>query len=98
MFNKFIQRPVLAISLSLGIVFLGLLAMYTRPVAQFPEIAPPRVSIFIEFPGSNADVLVKSTVTILERAINGVQGMQYILSDATSASEAIARDAAVIRV
>jgi len=88
MFNKFIQRPVLAIALSLGLVFLGLLAIETTPVAQFPEIAPPRVSIFIEFPGSNADVLVKSTLTILERAINGVQGMQYILSDATSASEA----------
>ena len=88
MFDKFIRRPVLAIALSVAIVFMGLLAIYTLPVAQFPEIAPPRVSIFIEFPGSNADVLVKSTLTILERAINGVQGMQYMLSDATSASEA----------
>ena len=88
MFNKFIRRPVLAISLSLGIVFMGLLAINNSPVAQFPDIAPPRVNIFIEFPGSNADVLVKSTLTILERAINGVQGMQYILSDATSAGEA----------
>lgn len=88
MFNKFIQRPVLAIAISLGIVFLGLLAIATLPVAQFPEIAPPRVTISIEFPGSNADVLVKSTLTILERAINGVQGMRFIQSDATSASEA----------
>ena len=88
MFNKFIKRPVLAIALSVALVFLGLLAIKTSPVAQFPDIAPPRVSIFIEFPGSNADVLIKSTVTILERAINGVQGMQYILSDATSAGEA----------
>lgn len=88
MFNKFIQRPVLAIVLSLGLVFLGLLAMKTSPVAQFPDIAPPRVSIFIEFPGSNAEVLVKSTLTILEKAINGVQGMQYMLSTASSASEA----------
>ena len=88
MFNKFIKRPVLAIALSIGIVFMGLLAISTSPIAQFPEIAPPRVNIFIEFPGSNADVLVKSTLTILERAINGVQGMQYMLSDATSASEA----------
>ncbi|MFN8286265.1 MAG: efflux RND transporter permease subunit [Chitinophagales bacterium] len=88
MFNAFIQRPVLAIALSIGIVFLGLLAIYTIPVAQFPDIAPPRVTIFIEFPGSNADVLVKSTLVILEREINGVQGMQYMLSDATSASEA----------
>ncbi|MGB4772047.1 MAG: efflux RND transporter permease subunit [Chitinophagaceae bacterium] len=88
MFTKFIHRPVLAIAISLAIVFLGILAIKTRPVAQFPEIAPPRVNIFIEFPGSNAEVLVKSTVTLLERAINGVQGMQYIISDATSASEA----------
>ncbi len=88
MFNKFIQRPVLAIAISLGIIFMGVLAITSRPVAQFPEIAPPRVNIFIEFPGSNAEVLVKSTVTLLERAINGVQGMQYIISDATSASEA----------
>lgn len=88
MFNKFIKRPVLAIALSVLIIFTGLLAIKSSPVAQFPEIAPPRVTIFIEFPGSNADVLVKSTLTILERAINGVQGMQYMLSDATSASEA----------
>ncbi len=88
MFSKFIQRPVLAIALSLAIVFLGILAMFTLPISQFPEIAPPRVSIFIEFPGSNADVLVKSTLTIIERAINGVPGMQYMMSDATSASEA----------
>lgn len=88
MFSKFIKRPVLAIAISLGIIFMGIIAINTRPVSQFPEIAPPRVNIFIEFPGSNADVLVKSTVTLLERAINGVQGMQYIISDATSASEA----------
>ena len=88
MFSKFIQRPVLAIALSLAIVFLGVLAIFTRPISQFPEIAPPRVNIFIEFPGSNADVLVKSTLTIMERAINGVPGMQYMMSDANSASEA----------
>lgn len=88
MFEKFIKRPVLAIALSLALVFAGALAIIQSPVAQFPDIAPPRVTIFIEFPGSNADLLVKSTLTILERAINGVQGMRYMLSDATSASEA----------
>ncbi|MBC9813070.1 efflux RND transporter permease subunit [Crocinitomicaceae bacterium CZZ-1] len=88
MFSKFIQRPVLAISLSLSIIFLGFLAIYTRPVSQFPEIAPPRVNIFIAYPGASADVLVNSTLIPLERAINGVQGMQYIISDATSAGEA----------
>lgn len=88
MFSKFIHRPVLAIAMSLGIIFLGILAIYTRPVSQFPEIAPPRVNIFIAYPGSSADVLVQSTLIPLERAINGVQGMQYIISDATSAGEA----------
>ncbi|HEY0656261.1 MAG TPA: efflux RND transporter permease subunit [Chryseosolibacter sp.] len=88
MFSNFIHRPVLAISLSLAIIFLGVLAIYTRPVSQFPEIAPPRVNIFIAYPGSSADVLVQSTLIPLERAINGVQGMQYIISDATSAGEA----------
>jgi len=88
MFSKFIQRPVLAISLALAIIFLGFLAITTRPVSQFPEIAPPRVNVFIAYPGASADVLVKSTLVPLERAINGVQGMQYIISDATSAGEA----------
>lgn len=88
MFSKFIQRPVLAIAISLGIIFMGLLALSTRPISQFPEIAPPRVMVFIAFPGSSADVLVSSTLIPLERAINGVQGMQYIISDATSAGEA----------
>lgn len=88
MFSKFIQRPVLAIAISLAIIFLGILAINTRPVSQFPEIAPPRVNIFIAFPGSSAEVLVNSTLIPLERAINGVQGMQYIISDATSAGEA----------
>jgi HAE1 family hydrophobic/amphiphilic exporter-1 len=88
MFSKFIQRPVLAISISLTIVFLGILAINTRPVSQFPEIAPPRVNIFIAYPGASAQVLVESTLIPLERAVNGVQGMQYIISDATSAGEA----------
>lgn len=88
MFSKFIQRPVLAISLSLAIIFMGFLAIATRPISQFPDIAPPRVNIFIAYPGASADVLVQSTLIPLERAINGVQGMQYIISDATSAGEA----------
>jgi HAE1 family hydrophobic/amphiphilic exporter-1 len=88
MFSKFIQRPVLAISISIAIVFLGILAINTRPISQFPDIAPPRVNIFIAYPGASAQVLVESTLIPLERAINGVQGMQYITSDATSAGEA----------
>lgn len=79
----------MAIAISLAIIFLGFLAITTRPISQFPEIAPPRVNIFLAFPGASADVLVNSTLIPLERAINGVQGMQYIISDATSAGEAV---------
>ncbi len=88
MLQKFLHRPVLAIVLSSLIVFLGLLAIGTLPVAQFPEIAPPRVIVTIAYPGASADVLVKSTLIPLERSINGVQGAQYVISDATSAGEA----------
>ncbi len=88
MLHRFLKRPVLAIVTSLILVFLGLLAMYTRPVSQFPDIAPPRVMIFIAYPGSSADVLVKSTLIPLERSLNGVPGMKYIVSDSTSAGEA----------
>ncbi|NVB40056.1 efflux RND transporter permease subunit [Pseudenhygromyxa sp. WMMC2535] len=88
MFEKFIHRPVLAIVLSLIVVFLGALAIRERPVSQFPEIAPPRVIVTIAYPGASADVLVKSTLIPLERSINGVQNMKYMISDATSAGEA----------
>jgi len=88
MTSKFIRRPVLAIVLSLLLVFVGLLAMRTRPVSQFPEISPPRVMVSLTFPGASADVLVQSSIITLERSINGVPGMSYMISDATSAGEA----------
>ena len=87
MFKKFIQRPVLAIVISVVIVFMGLLAIKQLPISQFPDIAPTTVNIFIAYPGSSSDVLVKSTLIPLETAINGVPGMRYIASDATSAGE-----------
>ncbi len=88
MTERFIHRPVLAIVLSVLLVFVGLLAMRSLPVSQFPEVAPPRVMVTLDFPGSSADVLVQSSLISLERAINGVPGMAYLLSDATSAGEA----------
>lgn len=88
MTSRFLHRPVLAIVLSLVVVFIGLLAMRSRPISQFPEISPPRVIVTIDFPGASADVLVQSSLITLERAINGVPGMSYITSDATSAGEA----------
>jgi HAE1 family hydrophobic/amphiphilic exporter-1 len=91
MFRNFIHRPVLAIVISVLIVFVGLLAINQLPTAQFPEIAPTTVNIFVSYPGSSADVLTKSTIIQLETAINGVQGMRYIASDATSAGEGTIR-------
>ena len=91
MFKRFIHRPVLAIVVSVIIVFTGLLATKQLPISQFPEIAPTTVNIFIAYPGSSADVLIKSTIIPLETAINGVQGMRYVASDATSAGEGTIR-------
>ncbi|MVM30496.1 efflux RND transporter permease subunit [Spirosoma sp. HMF4905] len=91
MFTQFIRRPVFAIVISIMIVFIGVLAIKQLPISQFPDIAPTTVNIFIDYPGSSADVLVKSTLITLEQAINGVQDMRYIATDATSAGEATLR-------
>jgi len=88
MFSKFIKRPVFAIVISVVIAFLGYLSIRTLPTSQFPEIAPPRVIVTVAYPGASAEVLVQTTLIPLEQAINGVQGMKYIVSDATSAGEA----------
>ncbi|MEZ6186846.1 MAG: efflux RND transporter permease subunit [Planctomycetota bacterium] len=88
MFSRFLHRPVLAIVVSVVLVFLGLMAIRVMPNSQFPEISPPRVLITIAYPGASADVLVRSTLIPLERSINGVPGMKYLISDATSAGEA----------
>src|SRR6185295_14617957 len=82
MFNKFIQRPVLSIVISLIISLLGVLAMTTLPVTQFPSISPPKVNVTAEYPGANGELMIKSVVIPLERAINGVPGMKYMASDA----------------
>ena len=91
MFSQFIRRPVFAIVISIMIVFVGILAIRQLPISQFPDIAPTTVNIFIAYPGASADVLVKSTLITLEQAINGVQDMRYIATDATSAGEATLR-------
>lgn len=88
MFQKFIHRPVLAISISLVIIFMGILAMTNLPKSQFPSVAPPMVVVSIAYPGASAKVLVNSVLIPLEKSINGVPGMRYMTSDATSAGEA----------
>ncbi|MDB5256483.1 MAG: transporter, hydrophobe/amphiphile efflux family [Chitinophagaceae bacterium] len=80
MIRKFIERPILSLVISVFIVLLGLLAMFTLPVTQYPDIAPPAVSVITKYTGANAEVCSKAVVTPLERAINGVPGMTYMSS------------------
>ncbi|WEK37191.1 MAG: efflux RND transporter permease subunit [Candidatus Pseudobacter hemicellulosilyticus] len=88
MFNRFIQRPVLSIVISLIIVFLGVLAITGLPVTQFPSISPPKVNVVADYPGANGELMIKSVIIPLERAINGVPGMKYMASDAGNDGEA----------
>ena len=88
MFSKIIQRPVLAIVISLIIVFLGVLAITQLPVTQFPSISPPMVNVTADYPGANGELMIKAVVIPLEQALNGVQGMKYITSDAGNDGEA----------
>ncbi len=88
MFNKFIQRPVLAIVVSLIIVFLGALSLMNLPITQFPSISPPKVMVKADYPGSNGELMIKSVIIPLERALNGVPGMKYMTSDAGNDGEA----------
>lgn len=88
MFNKFIHRPVLSIVISLILVFMGVLAITKLPVTQFPSISPPKVNITAEYPGANGELMIKSVIIPLERAINGVPGMKYMASDAGNDGEA----------
>ena len=88
MFNIFMKRPVFAIVISIMIIFMGVLAINSLPTSQFPSIAPPRVIVSVSYPGASADVLVKSVLIPMEKAVNGVPGMKYMTSDATSAGEA----------
>ena len=88
MFNKFIHRPVLSIVISLIITFLGVIAIAKLPVTQFPSISPPKVNITADYPGANGELMIKSVIIPLERAINGVPGLKYITSDAGNDGEA----------
>ncbi|MDI9878105.1 efflux RND transporter permease subunit [Flectobacillus longus] len=80
MFSNFINRPVLSLVISIFIVILGLLSMTSLPVTQYPDIAPPAVTVTTKYTGANAEVCAKAVVTPLERAINGVPGMTYMTS------------------
>jgi HAE1 family hydrophobic/amphiphilic exporter-1 len=91
MFTKILYRPALAIVVSVLLLFLGVLGIFTLPVAQFPDVTPPTVEVAIAYPGASANVLVESVLIPLEQSINGVQNMRYMTADATSAGEATIR-------
>lgn len=82
MTGKIIYRPILAIVISLIIVFLGILTLFRLPMTLFPSVAPPEVNVEVEYQGANAETVTKAAIEPLERAINGVPGMKYMSSDA----------------
>ena len=80
MFNYFISRPVFSSVISIAITLIGLLALMTIPVTQYPDIIPPSVIVTTKYTGANAEECTKAVVTPLERAINGVPKMTYMTS------------------
>ena len=78
--DTFIRRPILASVCSLVIILAGAIAIPTLPIAQFPELAPPQVSVGAFYNGANAETVETAVTTPLEQAINGVEGMQYMTS------------------
>jgi multidrug efflux pump len=80
----FIDRPVFATVISIVIVLAGLAAMRALPIAQYPEILPPQVSVSAAYPGASAQVIAETVAAPLEQEINGVEGMIYQLSNSSS--------------
>jgi hydrophobic/amphiphilic exporter-1 (mainly G- bacteria), HAE1 family len=78
--DTFIRRPILATVCSLVIVLAGALAIPTMPVAQYPDVAPPQVTVVAAYTGANAEAVETAVTTPLEQAINGVEGMLYMTS------------------
>lgn len=86
--KHFIERPVLASVISIVIVIAGLIGLTSLPVEQYPDIAPPTVMVRASYPGASAETIQKSVIVPLEEAINGVEDMMYIQSDASNAGSA----------
>jgi len=80
MFITFIRRPIFSLVISLLILLIGILALFNLPISQFPDIAPPCVTVTAKYVGANSEVCTKAVATPLERAINGVPGMTYMSS------------------
>ena len=86
--KTFIDRPILAGVISVMILLVGLIGLSQLPVEQFPEIAPPTVSVSAGYAGANAETVQKSVLVPLEEAINGVENMMYMVSSATNSGSA----------
>ena len=82
--DKFINRPVLSTVISILIVIVGVIGLATLPVTQYPDIAPPTVSVSATYMGANAQTVLNSVVAPLEDQINGVENMMYIQSSASN--------------
>jgi multidrug efflux pump subunit AcrB len=80
----FINRPIFASVLSIVIVLAGGIALFTLPVAQYPEIAPPTVEVSASYPGANAQVVADTVAAPIEQQVNGVEGMMYMSSQCTN--------------
>ena len=88
-FTTFIKRPVLSTVISIAIVLLGFIGLATLPIEQYPDIAPPTVVVFTSYPGADAETVKNSVLVPLEESINGVEGMDYISSSASSGSASL---------
>ena len=88
-FTTFIKRPVLSTVVSIAIVLLGFIGLVSLPIEQYPNIAPPTVVVQTQYPGADAETVKNSVITPLEESINGVEGMDYMTSTASSGSAQI---------
>src|SRR6516165_8655561 len=80
----FIQRPIFAAVLSIVITLAGFVAVFTLPVAQYPQITPPSVWVQCTYPGANAQVVADSVAAPIEQQVNGVEGMLYMVSQSNN--------------